>query len=65
LQDTRNRGGSFRNVVRSDIHVMLEPPSVRADVVSLFEKGEMREMFVMKDFDGPLQITSYGLIFTP
>jgi hypothetical protein len=65
LQDTRNRGGSFVKVVRSDIDVSIEPPSVRADVVSSFQKGAMREIFVMKDGNGPLQIATYNLVPTP
>jgi hypothetical protein len=65
LQDTRNRGGSFRDVVRSDIQVTTEPPSVRADVVSSFEKGQIREIFTMNDFDGTLKIASYNLVFAP
>ena len=62
LDDTRNRGGTFRGVVRSDIDVYIEPPSVRADVLSSFEKGEVREIFIMKDYDGPLKIISYQTV---
>jgi hypothetical protein len=65
LEDARNRGGAFKRVLRSDIQVSVEPPSVRADVVSLFEKGELRELFVLNDFDGPLKITTYGTVFKP
>ena len=62
LGDTRNRGGTFRSVVRSDIDVYIEPPSVRADVLSSFEKGQVREIFIMKDYDGPLKIVSYQTV---
>ena len=65
LEDTWNRGGAFKRLLRSDIQVYVEPPSVRADVVSLFEKGELRELFVLNDFDGHLKITSYGTVFRP
>jgi hypothetical protein len=65
LEDTRNRGGAFKRVLRSDIQVFIEPPSVRADVVSLFEKGELRELFVMNDFNGSLKIATYGTVFKP
>jgi hypothetical protein len=62
LDDTRNRGGTFRGLVRSDIDVSIEPFSVRADVLSSFEKGEVREIFIMKDYDGPLRIVSYQVV---
>ena len=62
LEDTRNRGGAFRNVLRSDIKVFIEPASVRADIVSAFEKTELREIFEMRNFDGPLRIISYRTV---
>jgi hypothetical protein len=64
LEDTRNRGGAFRRVLHSDIKVYIEPPSVRANVVSSFERGELRELFLIKDFDGPLQIVTYKAVTT-
>ena len=54
LEDVRNRAGSFKGVSRSDIKVYIEPPSVQANVVS-----ELREIFVMKDYDRPLRIVTY------
>jgi len=65
VQDTRDRGGAFKGIIRSDVHVYVEPPSVQADVVSSFEKGELREIFVMNDFDGQLKMTTYNLVFNP
>lgn len=65
VEDSRNHGGAFKNILRSDIRAFTEPPSVRADIVSSFEKGEMREIFTMNDFDGPLRIVTYGRVFTP
>jgi hypothetical protein len=62
LEDTRNRGGAFRSVLRSDIKVSIEPASVHADVVSAFEKAELREIFVMKDYNGPLRIVVYQTV---
>jgi hypothetical protein len=62
LEETRNRGGAFRRVLHSDIKVYIEPASVRADVVSAFEKAELREIFVMKDYDGPLKIVTYQTV---
>ena len=59
LEDVRNRAGSFRSVSHSDIKVYIEPPSVQANVVSVFEKTELRETFVMNDYDGPLRIITY------
>jgi len=62
LQDTRNRGGTFKRVIRSDIHAYIEPSGVRANVTSSFEKGELRELFEMKGYGGPLQIESYKVM---
>jgi hypothetical protein len=59
LEDVRNRAGSFKGVSRSDIKVYIEPPSVQANVISVFEKTELREIFVMKDYDRPLRIVTY------
>jgi hypothetical protein len=62
LEDTRKRGGAFRSVVHSDIRVSIEPPSVHADVVSIFEKAQLHELFEMKDYDGPLRIVIYRTV---
>jgi|SRR5215472_4125905 len=62
LQDTRNRGGAFKRVIRSDINAHIEPSGVRAIVTSSFEKGELRELFEMKGYGGPLQIESYKVM---
>jgi hypothetical protein len=59
LEATRERGGAFRSVIRSDIKVTIEPSSVHADVVSLFEKAQLHETFEMKEYDGPLRIIKY------
>jgi hypothetical protein len=53
LGDVRNRAGNFKSVSRSDITVYIEPRSVQANVVSVFDKTELREIFIMKDYDGP------------
>jgi hypothetical protein len=62
LDDTRNRGGMFRSVVQSDINVYVEPPSVWANVDSSFGKGELREIFMMKDYEGGLKIFTYKTV---
>jgi hypothetical protein len=62
LENTRNRVGIFRGVIRSDIRVYIEPPGVRANIVSSFEKGELREIFEMKEFEGPLKIVTYQTV---
>jgi hypothetical protein len=62
LGDVRNRLGSFKSVRGSEIKVFIEPPSVRGDIVSLFEKGEQREIFVMKEFDERLKIVTYRTV---
>ena len=63
LEDTRNRGGGFKMIVRSNVRVVIEPPSVQANVVSPFEKGELTEVFYMRHVDsGPLQIVTYKVV---
>ena len=64
LENTRNRGGAFQHIIHSDIRVSIEPPSVRADIISSFERAELRETFDMKDYDGPLKIVMYHLATT-
>lgn len=60
LEDTRNRGGAFLHIIHSDIRVSIEPPSVRAELISSFERGELREIFDMNNYgDGPLKIIRY------
>jgi hypothetical protein len=59
LLDLKAHCGNFRAVVNSRIDVYVEPPSVQAHYVSSFEKGQMKEDFVMNDFYGPLKITWY------
>jgi hypothetical protein len=48
--------------MRSGIRVYIEPPGVRANIVSSFEKGQLREIFEMKEFEGPLQIVTYKTV---
>ena len=64
LEETRNRGGAFRSVLTSDIKVSIEPPMVRANIVSLFERGELTEVFDFRESEGPLEIVSYKTVPT-
>jgi hypothetical protein len=59
---TLTRSAAFKSVRGSQIKVFIEPPSVRGDIVSLFEKGEQREIFVMKEFDERLKIVTYQTV---
>jgi hypothetical protein len=59
LEAAREQSGAFRSVLRSDIKVSIEPSSVHADVVSMFEKARLDETFEMKEYDGPLRIIKY------
>jgi hypothetical protein len=60
LRDVRNQCGTFRQAVKSDVEVTVEPPSIRAIYVSSFEKGQLREVFFLKDFNGALELTGYA-----
>jgi hypothetical protein len=69
LRRVRESTGSFGVVKSSQISVYIEPPSVRAELISSFAKTECREQFILKGFDehpkdgtysrGPLKIVSY------
>lgn len=65
LDDTRASGGAFRQTQRFDFTFTIEPRSLKADVVSSFDKGEIREIFTLKDFEGPLKIVTYQRVFRP
>jgi hypothetical protein len=62
LQEVRSRAGAFKSVVKPEVMVYIEPPSVRADFVSSFEKGEIREIFVMRHSDERLKIVTYQTV---
>jgi len=62
LQEVRDRGGKFRAVKTSEIKAYKEPPLVRADYVSSFEKTEIREIFILKRLDGRLRIFSFQTV---
>jgi len=59
LTDLKSRCGNFRAVVKSGIDIYIEPSSVQAHYVSSFEKGQVKEDFVMNYSDGSLKITWY------
>ena len=63
--DTRANGGTFKRTQHFDFTFTIEPRSLKADVVSSFEKGETREIFTLKDFEGPLKIVTYQRVFRP
>ena len=65
LDDTRANGGAFKITQRFDFTFTIEPRSPKADVVSSFEKGEIREIFTLKDFEEPLKIVTYERVFRP
>jgi hypothetical protein len=58
LQEVQSRAGAFKSVVKPEVMVYIEPPSVRADFVSSFEKRETREIFVMRQSDEQLKIVT-------
>lgn len=62
IEETRSRGGAFQRVVRSDFRVTMESIFVRADVVSSFENARLHEMFVIRNYDSPMQIVSYKVV---
>jgi hypothetical protein len=63
LHGVRSRAGAFKSVVKPEVIVFIEPPSVRADTVSSFEKGEIEEIFVMRHPDeGCLKIVTYQTV---
>ena len=62
LQEVRSHAGAFKSVVKPQVMVFIEPPSVRADFVSSFEKGEIREIFVMRHSDEQLKIVTYQTV---
>ncbi len=55
INRVRDRAGSFRTVKTSKIRISIEPFSVRATLVSSFEKGEATETFELDEIDGPLK----------
>ncbi len=62
LQEVRNRAGAFKSVVKPEVMVFIEPPSVRANFLSSFEKGEIKEIFVMRHSDERLKIVTHQTV---
>ncbi len=62
LQEVRSRTGAFKSVVKPEVTVFIEPPSVRANFISSFEKGEIKEIFVMRHSDERLKIVTYQTV---
>jgi hypothetical protein len=60
LRDVKSHCGAFGQVVRSDVEVTVEPPSIRAIYVSSFERGVLREIFFLRDFNGALELAGYA-----
>jgi len=48
LKDIRLRFGSFQSVQKAKFEVISEPPWVRIETVSIFDKGELTERFLSR-----------------
>ena len=62
LQEVRSRAGAFKSVVKPEVMVFIEPPSVRANFLSSFEKGEIKEIFVMRHSDERPKTETYQTV---
>ena len=60
VDGVKARCGKFKSAVKSSIEVYVEPGSVRAEYISYFEKGQMREIFAMRDIGGHIKLLQYA-----
>jgi hypothetical protein len=65
LQDMADRDGKFREVKSSDIKAYIEPFEVRANYLCKFEKTDVKEILILKAFDGHVRILSFGTVWNP
>jgi hypothetical protein len=59
LGDLQKRYGTFQRIVKSQIQIYSEPPFVHVEYISEFERGELRELFLLRDTVGPLTLIAY------
>lgn len=52
LGDLRKKQGAFESVIKSSVRVWSEPRWIEAEYVSRFEKGQLKEFFLMRHADG-------------
>jgi hypothetical protein len=65
LHEVKDRGGQFKAEKNTDIKAYIEPFSVFATYDSSFEKTEIKEIFILKRFDGQLRIFTYQTVAKP